>query len=138
MNLFDKLSNAPFRWLLIVFALNIFGMVALYSISQGTANFSFSSRFVKFLLWFIPAFGAFVFLLTTQKNSSIGRLANYILPISAPSPKIEKSLGFNSIQPLGSLFEQSLMLTLDAIVLVLMEELEIANNSMFQIHANLE
>ncbi|MEE2877003.1 MAG: FtsW/RodA/SpoVE family cell cycle protein [Candidatus Neomarinimicrobiota bacterium] len=68
MNLFDKLSNAPFRWLLIVFALNIFGMVALYSISQGTANFSFSSRFVKFLLWFIPAFGAFVFFFVLPKK----------------------------------------------------------------------
>ncbi|MBH30900.1 MAG: hypothetical protein CMG71_02780 [Candidatus Marinimicrobia bacterium] len=68
MNLFDKLSTAPLRWLLYVLVLNIFGLIALYSISLGTADFSLSSRFVKVLLWFIPAFGAFLFFFGIPKR----------------------------------------------------------------------
>ena len=68
MNLYKKLKEAPLHWLVLVFILNGFGLITLYSISQGGASFSFSSRFVKFLFWFFPAFGAFFFFLGLPKR----------------------------------------------------------------------
>ena len=65
---YKKLKEAPLHWLVLVFILNGFGLITLYSISQGGASFSFSSRFVKFLFWFFPAFGAFFFFLAIPKR----------------------------------------------------------------------
>ncbi len=60
MNFQEKISRAPKYWLIISFILNIIGLIALYSISQDEVVFSFSSRFIKFILWFIPAIGVFI------------------------------------------------------------------------------
>ena len=68
------------------------------------------------------AIGATICLITIDKESPIGQMADVILAISAPSPKIDKKLDFNSIQPMSSLFEQSLFLMLDAIVMLLMDK----------------
>jgi 6-phospho-3-hexuloisomerase len=84
------------------------------------------------------AVGAGVGLITIQEDSPIGRLADTVLTIPAPTPKIEEDLGFSSIQPMGSLFEQALMLTLDALVLVLMAQSGRKPEAMFARHANLE
>ena len=56
----EKINRAPKYWLIISFILNIFGLIALYSISQDQVILSFSSRFTKFIFWFIPAIGVFV------------------------------------------------------------------------------
>ena len=82
--------------------------------------------------------GAKIVLVTIVAGSPIGELADIVLTIPAPSPKIEKDTGFKSIQPMGSLFEQSLLLTLDAIILMLMERNEQNSDIMFKRHANLE
>lgn len=82
--------------------------------------------------------GATICLLTINENSPIAELAAVVLTIPAPSPKVNRDLGFRSVQPMGSLFEQSLLLTLDAIVLLLMENTGKNTELMFTRHANLE
>ena len=69
--------------------------------------------------------GATVALITTNPQSPIGALADVVLQVPAPTPKVEaseRSAGLvASIQPMGSLFEQTLSLTLDSLVLGMME-----------------
>ncbi len=65
-------------------------------------------------------------------------MAEVVLTIPAPTPKIERDLGFTSVQPMGSLFEQSLMLVLDSLVLCLMDRIGMSAQEMFSRHANLE
>ena len=84
------------------------------------------------------AIGTTICLITIDENSPIAQVAEVILTIPAPTPKIDRDLGFRSAQPMGSLFEQSLLLTLDAIILLLMERTEKTPESMFTRHANLE
>ncbi len=84
------------------------------------------------------AIGATICLITIDESSPVGKLAEVVLTIPAPSPKVNRDLGFRSIQPMGSLFEQSLLLMLDAIVLLLMEKTGKTPESMFTRHANLE
>lgn len=82
--------------------------------------------------------GAKVGLVTILGNSPIGQIADVIITIPAPTPKIEKDTGFKSIQPMGSLFEQSLLLTFDAVILMLMDRSTKDSSTMFTRHANLE
>ena len=84
------------------------------------------------------AIGATICLITIDENSPIAKMAEVVLAIPAPSPKVNRDLGFRSVQPMGSLFEQSLLLTLDAIVLLLMEKTGKTPESMFTRHASLE
>ncbi len=84
------------------------------------------------------AIGATICLITIDKNSPIAQVAEVILTIPAPSPKVNRDLGFRSVQPMGSLFEQSLLLTLEAIVLLLMRKTGKTTELMFTRHANLE
>ena len=75
---------------------------------------------------------------TIFPESSIGRLADIAITIAAPTPKVENDSGVESIQPMGSLFEQSLLLFLDSMILRLMEKRGNNSNLMFTRHANLE
>ena len=84
------------------------------------------------------ALGAKLALVTIDPNSPIGQLADVVVAVPAPTPKIKQDLGFSSVQPMGSLFEQSLMLTLDALLLALMEKSGAKVEDMFARHANLE
>ena len=84
------------------------------------------------------ACNAQVALITTEGKSSISELANYVLQISAPTLKRNGPLGCTSIQPMGSLFEQSLGLVLDILVLQLMDQLEITAAQMLARHTTLE
>jgi len=82
--------------------------------------------------------GAPLALLTIDRDSPIGNLADILLTIAAPSPKVQRETGFTSIQPMGSLFEQSLLLVFDTIILMLMESQNKTSDVMFTRHANLE
>jgi 6-phospho-3-hexuloisomerase len=82
--------------------------------------------------------GAGIALITIQKDSPIGKIADTILSIPAPSPKVKEKTAFSSIQPMGSLFEQTLALTLDSIIILLMDIEKITSDSMFENHANME
>jgi len=82
--------------------------------------------------------GAGIALITIRENSPIGQLADIVLPIPAPSPKIEEKLDFHSVQPMGALFEQNMSLTLDALIMILMSKTNSDSDTMFSRHANLE
>ena len=84
------------------------------------------------------AIGATIGLITIQRDSPIGRMADIVLTIPAPTPKVGKDLGYSSVQPMRSLFEQSLLLTLDAIILMLMDKCQIDADVMSNRHSNLE
>ncbi len=84
------------------------------------------------------ASGARIGLITTQTNSPLGQAADIVLAIPAPPPQAGHSSNSPSIQPMASLFEQSLWLTLDALILMLMFELKVDSEVMFSRHANLE
>jgi 6-phospho-3-hexuloisomerase len=82
--------------------------------------------------------GANVALATIFPHSRIGRLADAIVKIPAPTPKGEETPQFASVQPMGSLFEQSLLIFFDIIVMRLMEKKGLDAKTMFERHANLE
>ena len=79
---------------------------------------------------------ASVLVLTIHQNSSIGQLADVIIQIHAAAKEDEGKR--QSIQPMGSLFEQSLIITLDGIILSLMRKMDQDTGTMFERHANLE
>ncbi|MCE4148411.1 6-phospho-3-hexuloisomerase, partial [Bacillus velezensis] len=54
------------------------------------------------------------------------------------SPKEETGGDRKTIQPMGSLFEQTLLLFYDAVILKIMEKKELNSADMFTKHANLE
>lgn len=83
--------------------------------------------------------GARLMLLTIDPDSPIAALADRVLVIPAPSPKVvgERAAG-TSVQPMGSLFEQALLLVLDGLVVVLMGRADVTSEAMFRRHANLE
>jgi 6-phospho-3-hexuloisomerase len=82
--------------------------------------------------------GARVALITIRTDSPLGQVADFVLTIPASTPKVPSPFGPQSIQPMGSLFEQAMLLTLDALVLALMTAINTDSQSMFIRHANLE
>ncbi|WP_171654578.1 6-phospho-3-hexuloisomerase [Paenibacillus foliorum] len=81
--------------------------------------------------------GAGVAIATVNPESSIGLLADIVIQIPALS-KDTSDGGLTSIQPMGSLFEQSLLLLFDSIILQMMDKLNLDSSAMFGKHANLE
>jgi 6-phospho-3-hexuloisomerase len=82
--------------------------------------------------------GAGVALITTDAQSTIAGIADHVVEIPAPTPKAERSNGLKSLQPMGSLFEQSLGILCDVLILQLMRAENIDAREMFSRHANLE
>ncbi|MNC21376.1 3-hexulose-6-phosphate isomerase [compost metagenome] len=83
--------------------------------------------------------GARIGLMTIKPDSTIGKMANATIRIPASAKEEAASSGAAvTIQPMGSLFEQGLLLGLDALVLMLMEKKSITGSDMFGRHANLE
>jgi len=84
--------------------------------------------------------GARLALITIVPESTIGLLSDRVIEIKAPSPKAKPGNEAASIQPGGSLFEQSLLLFLDVLILRIAEKrgLKDANVLLMQNHANLE
>ena len=82
--------------------------------------------------------GATLATVTIRPEGTIGKLSDIVVKIPAPTPKADADKSFRSIQPMGSLFEQSLLLFLDAVILRLMEKQGNNSDTMFTRHANLE
>ena len=80
--------------------------------------------------------GATVVAVTINPDSTIGKLADIQIEIPAQA-KAEGASG-KSIQPMGSLFEQSLLLFYDAVILRFMERKGLSSDTMYGRHANLE
>lgn len=82
--------------------------------------------------------GASLATVTIFPDATIGRLAECVVVIDAPTAKSEQKTAMESIQPMGSLFEQSLLLYFDSVILRLMEREDLTSEIMFKLHANLE
>ncbi len=81
--------------------------------------------------------GGVVAAVTISPQSTIGKLAD--ITIELPGVTKDQSEGnYNTIQPMGSLFEQSTLLFYDALILRCMEKKGLDSNKMYGKHANLE
>ncbi len=83
--------------------------------------------------------GAYVALITGAPESPIHIRCACTVQIAASTPKL--ATGYDrtaSVQPMGALFEQALLLLLDLLIVQLMHELGQDTDSMFSRHANLE
>ena len=78
--------------------------------------------------------GAQIMLFTTDATSPLAELADYRIVIPAPSLWTTEG----SLQPMGSLFEQSLLILCDSLILKLMQRTGVDAAQMLQRHANLE
>ena len=81
--------------------------------------------------------GAEVVAVTIAPDSTVGRLAGYTVKLPG-SPKDPASGSYSTIQPMASLFEQTMLVFYDAIILRMMEKTGQTNQQMFGKHANLE
>ena len=76
--------------------------------------------------------GAQILLFTTDATSTLAGLADHRVVIPTPS------LREGSLQPMGSLFEQSLLILCDSLILKLMQRTGVDATQMLERHANLE
>ncbi len=81
--------------------------------------------------------GTSVALITARKGSRIARIADIIIYIPAPT-KLGSSKEAKSFQPLGNLFEQSLLLFCDTVAMLVQKKKKLSNASLGKYHANLE
>jgi len=80
-----------------------------------------------------------VALITTDAESTIGKLSDVCVVLPGVSPKVNNQMSeIKSIQPMGSAFEQISFLTYDGIILELMNRMDEVSDTMFERHANLE
>jgi len=77
-------------------------------------------------------------LITIYPQSSIGLIADLSIKVKAVSSKVKSTNQYCSIQPGASLFEISLLILLESIVLRLMEKSGKDSDAMFTRHANIE
>lgn len=85
--------------------------------------------------------GATVATVTMDPQAKIASLADVVLQLDAPTPKAAQAGGGSetpSAQPMGSLFEQCLLVCLDHVIVLLMARKGQDSDRMFQRHANLE
>jgi 6-phospho-3-hexuloisomerase len=77
-------------------------------------------------------------LFTIFEDSAIGNLADVIVKLNTPTSKKANAHAVQSIQPMGNLFEQTLLIVADALVMELMRNMNITGERMMLNHANLE
>ena len=77
--------------------------------------------------------------ITAALESPINEMAGIIIRLPAPTPKVHENQSLPpSVQPMGSLFEQSLIVYLDALIILLMAELKVEENVLRGHHTQLE
>src|SRR3989344_3401924 len=76
-------------------------------------------------------------LVTGKPKSRIGKLADHIVQIKAPT-KFDLTGQLTSIQPMTTLFEQSTLIFFDAVVLILMEKTKQTLHELWKRHSRLE
>ena len=80
-----------------------------------------------------------ILLFTTDATSPLAEQADYRVVIPAPAFKAAEPVrGHISKQPLGTLFEQSLFILCDCLILGLMQRTGVSAAQMIERHANLE
>lgn len=80
---------------------------------------------------------AAVAVVTISPESTIGKLSDLAIKIPA-KPKAGADSDYKTIQPMGSLFEQTLLLFFDAVILRIMSKKGLESGVMYGRHANLE
>ena len=83
------------------------------------------------------AIGGKIAAVTLFPDSTIGKLADVTVTLPG-SPKDQTESEYKTIQPMGSLFEQTLLLFYDAMILRFMEKKGLDTDKMYGKHANLE
>ena len=76
--------------------------------------------------------------LTARHESTLARMADVLVLVPAPVREETDSEPVATIQPMASLFEQSLLILLDTIVLMLKDRLRQDEQKMMARHSNLE
>jgi 6-phospho-3-hexuloisomerase len=76
-----------------------------------------------------------VFAITGNEDSTIGKLSDFVVKISAPT---KNSNQLTSIQPMTTLNEQSLFIFFDALVLLIMDDLGLNKQDLSEKHSILE
>lgn len=82
--------------------------------------------------------GGKIAVITIRKDSTLGKMADALVEITAYTDKVECDVKERPILPGGSMFEQGILVLTDAIVLPLSEKTGIPTNRAFSNHANLE
>ncbi|MCL1988227.1 MAG: 6-phospho-3-hexuloisomerase [Firmicutes bacterium] len=83
--------------------------------------------------------GGVVVVVTIKPKSSLAQLADYVVKMpGAVKDYSPSSNDIQTIQPMGSLFEQCLLLFYDAVILDLMAKNNLDSSKMYGKHANLE
>ncbi|HUW56950.1 MAG TPA: 6-phospho-3-hexuloisomerase [Planctomycetota bacterium] len=83
--------------------------------------------------------GARVAAVTAAGESPLRELTDILIRLPAPTPKVhEAKAPPPSVQPLGSLFEQTMLVYLDALIIMLMEKMDVAEDTLLQRHTRLE
>ncbi|UOQ50455.1 6-phospho-3-hexuloisomerase [Gracilibacillus caseinilyticus] len=81
--------------------------------------------------------GGTIVAVTLSPTSTIGNLADFTVTLPG-APKDHTGTDAHTIQPMGSLFEQTSLLFYDAVILRFMEKKGLDTNNMYGKHANLE
>lgn len=81
--------------------------------------------------------GGTIAAVTLVPDSAIGKLADFTVKLPGAS-KDRTNSDYHTIQPMGSLYEQTLLLFYDAVILRFMEKKGLDTNKMYGKHANLE
>jgi 6-phospho-3-hexuloisomerase len=81
--------------------------------------------------------GGSVVVVTIFPESTIGILSNMAVKLPGAT-KDQANSSYKTIQPMGALFEQTLLLYCDAVILKIMQKQGLDTNTMFGRHANLE
>jgi 6-phospho-3-hexuloisomerase len=83
--------------------------------------------------------GIRVVAITSARESPLMELADITVRLPAPTPKVHEAKGPPpSVQPLGSLYEQTLLIYLDALIILLMKEMNVAVETLLRRHTTLE
>lgn len=82
--------------------------------------------------------GGTIAVITIKKESTLGQLSDILVEVPAYTDKVEYADMERPILPGGSLFEQSMLVLGDAIVLPLAEKAGVPTDRAFTRHANLE
>ena len=80
--------------------------------------------------------GAKIALISSNDKDGIAELADVVITVGAQTK--DKSDSGSSIQPMGTLFEQGLLLVCDSVILDITEDLDTDGAEMYKNHANLE
>ncbi|KGA95756.1 3-hexulose-6-phosphate isomerase [Alkalihalobacillus alcalophilus ATCC 27647 = CGMCC 1.3604] len=81
--------------------------------------------------------GGTVAVITISPESTIAKLADIVIKLPGATKDQSKS-EYKTIQPMGSLFEQTMLLFYDALILRFMKKKSLDSNKMYGKHANLE